>query len=208
MSQNPSVAASLPPDFRQKLSIEVLSKSKTVSHLAREHRVSRKFLHQQGNKARKALTECFEPNIPDNDVVFHLPITKSWLTQLILGVVLICYSSYRGVIELFRDLFDLPISIGTIHNRLESAATRALTIEAQDLSRIRVGLHDEIYQGSQPILTGVDAASLYCYLLARVEHRDKETWSWHLLDPMEQEFNPDFTVADGAKGLRAGQKLG
>ena len=57
------------------------------------------------------------------------------------------------------------------------------------------------------MLTGVDADSLYCYLLAGVEHRDKETWSWHLLDPIEQGFNPDFTVADGAKGLRAGQKI-
>lgn len=96
---------------------------------------------------------------------------------------------------------------GTIHNRLESAAESAAKInEAQDLSRIKVGLHDEIYQGSQPVLTGVDAASLYCYLLAGVEHRDQETWSWHLLKPMEQGFKPDFTVADGAKGLRAGQK--
>ena len=141
------------------------------------------------------MTECFEPKTPDDDVLFHLTITKSWLTQLILGVVLMCHSSYRGVIELFRDLFDLPISIGTINNRLESAATRALTInEAQDLSRIRVGLQDEIYQGSQPVLTGVDADSLYCYLLASVEHRDKETWSWHLLNLMEQGFNPDFTA--------------
>lgn len=57
MSPSPSIAASLPPDFHQKLSIEVLSKSKPVSHLAREHRVSRKFLYQQGNKAKQALAE-------------------------------------------------------------------------------------------------------------------------------------------------------
>lgn len=124
-----------------------------------------------------------------------------------LGLLLICHSSYRGVIELFRDLFDLPISIGTIHNRLESAAESAVVVnEAQDLSRIKVGLHDEIYQGSQPVLTGVDANSIYCYLLKGVEHRDQETWSWHLLEPMEQGFKPDYTIADGGKGLRAGQK--
>jgi hypothetical protein len=78
--------------------------------------------------------------------------------------------------------------------------------EAQDLSRIKVGLQDKIYQGSQPILTGVDAASLYCYVLAGVEHRDQEIWSWHLLNPREQGFKLDFIVADGAKGLRAAQK--
>jgi len=26
-----------------------------------------------------------------------------------------------GVVELLRDLFDLPISVGTIHNRLQVA---------------------------------------------------------------------------------------
>jgi hypothetical protein len=132
--------------------IEVLSKSKPVSHLATEHQVSRKFVYQQVNKAEVALTECFEPSIPDDRVLFYLPITKSWLTQLMLGLILICHSSYRGIVELFRDLFDLATSVGTIHNRLESAATTAKEInEAQDLSRIKVGLHDEIFQGSQPV---------------------------------------------------------
>jgi transposase-like protein len=55
-------------------------------------------------------------------------------------------------------------------------------------------------------LTGVDAASPYCYVLAGVEHRDQEIWSWHLLDLMEQGFKLGFTVADGAKGLRAAPK--
>lgn len=44
----------------------------------------------------------------DDDVLFHLPMTKNWLYQLILGLVLICHSSYRGVVELSRDLFDTP----------------------------------------------------------------------------------------------------
>ncbi len=140
-------------------------------------------------------------------VLFHLPVTKTWLSQLILGLVLICHSSYRGVVELLRDLFDISISVGTIHNRLQSAAATAAEInQAQDLSGIKVGLHDEIFQGSQPVLAGVDAASTYCYLLQGVEHRDGETWGWHLLDVMEQGFQPDFTIADAGTGLRAGQK--
>jgi hypothetical protein len=40
-----------------------------------------------------------------------------------------------------------------------------------------------------------------------VEHRDEQIWGWHLLDPMEQGFNPDYTIADGGSGLRAGQKI-
>ena len=53
---------------------------------------------------------------------------------------------------------------------------------------------------------GVDAASTYCYLLKSVEHRDEDTWGFHLLDTMEQGFDPDYTIADGGSGLRAGQK--
>ena len=56
------------------------------------------------------------------------------------------------------------------------------------------------------MLVGVDAASTYCYLLQGVERRDEDTWGYHLLDVMEQGFDPDYTIADGGSGLRAGQK--
>jgi hypothetical protein len=126
MSPSQSVAASLPPDARQKLAIELLAKSKPVSYLAAEHQVSRKFLYEQSQKAKTALEEIFEPKASENEVLFHLPVTKTWLFQLILALVLICHCSYRGVVELFRDLFDVSISVGTIHNRLQSAAKECI----------------------------------------------------------------------------------
>ncbi len=76
----------------------------------------------------------------------------------------------------------------------------------EDLSGIRVGLHDEIFQGATPVLAGVDAASTYCYLLAAEHHRDADTWGVHLLDATEQGLDPDYTIADAGQGLRAGQK--
>jgi hypothetical protein len=98
---------------------------------------------------------------------------------IILGLQ--SHNLHNPYVSGFAAFFYLLISVPLIHNRLETAATQALAInEAQDLSRIRVGLQDEIFQGPQPVLTGVDAASLYCYLLAGVEHRDQVTWSWHL----------------------------
>lgn len=137
----------------------------------------------------------------------YLPITKAWLFQLILALVLICHCSYRGVVELFRDLFDLPISVTTIHNRLKSAATTAAKInQSQNLSKVKTGLHDEIFQGEQPVLTGIDAASTYCYLLQAVAQRDEDSWGWYLLEIQSQGFRPDYTIADGGKALRAGQK--
>jgi hypothetical protein len=129
------------------------------------------------------------------------------LNQLTLALILICRSSYRGAEELLRDLFDTSISVGAIHNRLRCAAGQAATINrSQNLSAIRVGLLDEIFQGSTPVLAGVDAASTYCYLLADAEHRDADTWGVHLLDAHAQGFDPDHTIADAGQGLRAGQK--
>jgi hypothetical protein len=68
-----------------------------------------------------------------------------------------------------------------------------------------VGLHDEIFQGEQPVLAGIDAASTYCYLLQGVKQRDADTWGVHLLDAAKQGLDPEHTVADAGAGLRAGQ---
>jgi hypothetical protein len=67
-------------------------------------------------------------------------------------------------------------------------------------------LHNEIFQGTTPVLTGVCAASTYCYLLAAVEHRDADAWGVHWLDTARQGLDPDYTIADAGQGLRAGQK--
>ena len=207
MSPSPSVAASLPPDIRQDITIQVLSRSEPVSHLADQHQVSRKFIYQQGQQAQQALDESFAPAAVDDDVLFYLPVTQNWLFQLILGLVLICHSSYRGGVELLRDLFDLPLSVGTVYNRLQATVATATALnQAQDLAGIEVGLHDEIFQSNHPVLVGVDAASTYCYRLQAVDRCDEDTWGWHLLEVVEQGFDPDYTIADGGSALRAGQQ--
>jgi hypothetical protein len=102
----------------------------------------------------------------------------------------------------------VSISLGTVHNIHQQAAQGAIAInDSIDLSAIQVGLHDEIFQGSQPVLAGIDAASTYCYLLAAEDHRDGDTWAIHLLDLHAQGLNPDYTIADVGSGLRAGQKI-
>ena len=106
MSPALSIAARLSPAKRQEIGLKAVARTVPISHIASTHQVSRKFVYQQGDKAKQALDESFAPSQGDDDVLFHLPVTKNWLYQLILGLVLICHSSYRGVVELFRDLFD------------------------------------------------------------------------------------------------------
>jgi hypothetical protein len=200
-------AATMPGDDRKDLAVQALARSATVSDLSTRHGVSRKFVYQQANKARHALDDAFLSAATDDTVLFQVQVTKRWLRQVIVALALMCRSSYLGIIEFMRDLLGWPISIGTIHNVLHAAAEQAGVINgAQDLSRIRTGLHDELFHGGKPVLAGVCAQSTYCYLLAAEEHRDADTWGVHLLDATQRGLKPDYTIADAGQGLRAGQK--
>lgn len=201
-------AQGLEPAQRQGLAVQVLAGTLPVAELARQHGVSRKFLYHQADTASLALARAFEPAPEDSDVLFSLPVTKAWLRQLVLSLVLICHSPYRGVVELLRDLFDWPLSLGSVHNIVHSAVGSARAISRRrDLSGVRIGAHDEIFQAGLPVLVGVDTASTYCYLLSPEDHRDAETWGVRLLELVDQGFAPQATVADAGRGLRAGQAL-
>ena len=58
-------------------------------------------------------------------MLFYLPVTKHWLRQLILALVFICHSPLRGVVELLKDVFDYPISLGTVFNTVHAAVAPA-----------------------------------------------------------------------------------
>src|SRR5437016_3185814 len=202
-------AHALGAEQRQDLAVQALARTDTITQLALDHQVSRKFVYQQTAAAQEALHEAFAPDAGAEDaVLFYLPVTKAWLRQLVLGLVLICHSSFRGVVELLRDLFDHSISLGTIHNILQAAVLQAHRHNAaQELSGIRIGAHDEIFQHGQPVLVGADVPSTFCYLLSLEEHRDAETWGIRLLELQDRGFAPEATIADFGTGLRAGQEL-
>ncbi|MFT4552420.1 MAG: hypothetical protein ACI9S8_001045 [Chlamydiales bacterium] len=90
-----------------------------------------------------------------------------------------------------------------MQNTLKKAA---LVNKSQDLSSIKVGAHDEIFQGRTPVLVGCDVESTYTYLLKQEEHRDTTAWRVRLLELTDQGMDLDHTIADGGKGLRSGQR--
>ncbi len=92
-----AAARLLPESDRKDLAVQALAGSETVSDLAAQHGVSRKFIYQQAHKARTALDDAFSPAVRDDEVLFELAVTGAWLRQVIVGLTLICRSSYRGV---------------------------------------------------------------------------------------------------------------
>jgi hypothetical protein len=201
-------AHALGPAQRQRLAVEALAGTVPITRLADQTNVSRKFVYQQQDLARNALSDAFDPPPQDDAVLFHLPVTKHWVRQFVLGLVLIGHCPVRGVVELFHDFFDHDISVGNVHNIVHSAVASARQQNARgDLSRVRIGAHDEIFQNGQPVLVGVDVASTFCYLLSPEEHRDADTWGVRLLELRDRGLRPTATIADAGSGLRAGQAL-
>ena len=201
-----SRAAALPGPARQQLALDALG-GVPISRIASDQHVSRKFVYQQLHKAHQGLELAFDPPAPPKDLLFWLPVTKPWLRSLVLGLTLVCHSPSRGVTELLADLFDYPLSLGSVHNIVHDAVARARQVnDREDLSRVRVGAHDEIFQAGRPVLVGVDAHSTYCYLLSLEDQRDGDTWGVRLLERVARGLRPDCTVADFAKGLRLGQE--
>ena len=201
-------AASLDATQRQQLAIRALAGNEPISKLAQEHDVSRKFVYQQTAKAEQALELVFAPVEADDEVLFHLPVTRRWLRRLMLALTLICHSPFRGVVELLRDLFNVRTSVGTVHNVVQQAADQARAWNAQqDLSTVDIGAHDEIFHCQRPVLAGIDVHSTYCYLLSLEEQRDGDTWGVRLLELKDRGFAPKAVIADAGAGIRKGMTL-
>jgi hypothetical protein len=194
---------------RQAIGIEAIGGNTPISYVADRYGVSRKFVYQQKDKALKGISQAFEESLEDGDeVLFHIPVTKKWLKQVILALIFICRASYQDVVEFLRDIFDYEICKSTIHNVVYANIEKAQKInKQQDLSKVKEGLLDEIYQAGNPVLVGCCARSTYCFLLNLVETCDANSWGVHLLDLKEkQNLVPNFTVMDGGPSARKGQK--
>jgi hypothetical protein len=93
MNRSAGAAAKLSESERKHLGVRALAGSDTISALAEQLDVSRKFVYSQAHKADLALDNVFFPAAPDDEVLFHLPVTKTWLRQATLALTLTCRSS-------------------------------------------------------------------------------------------------------------------
>jgi uncharacterized membrane protein len=200
-------AKALAPSQRLTLGLQAVAGTQTITGLADAFYVSRKFVYQQAATARAALAEAFTASTTAEDaVLFHLPITKAWLRQATLGLVLICHSSYRGVVEFYRDLLDVKLPVGTVHHIVREAIAKARPYNlGQNLAPVAIAGLDEIFQNGQPVLVGADVASTYCFLLSGEDRRDAETWGIRLLEAQDRGLAPQATIADFGGAIRVGQ---
>ena len=203
----PCPAKSISNADKKSLAIKAIAGEQTISAIANDYQVSRKFVSTQKQKVLSAVNEAFDEKADGDKVLYQIPVTKNWLKQCVISFTLDCRSSVRGIIKSMSNLFDFKCSLGNVCNIIQSIIPTAKNInENQDISNIKLCAQDEMFQHNQPVLTGVDIPSLYCYLLSLNEQRDGDTWAIHLLDLQKQGFNPERVFADDGSGLRAGHQ--
>ncbi len=158
--RKPCPAKLLDPQQRQTLAVQTLAGAQPITQLAAEHDVSRKFVYQQAEKAEQALQEAFDPAaVPDDRVLFTIPVTKRWLRRFIIAILLICHGSYRGVVELLRDVFDYSLSVERVHAIAHEAMDRARGLKSPRLCGVKVGAHDEISRACRSISSKSSAST-------------------------------------------------
>src|SRR6202008_2807462 len=147
-------AKALAPSQRLTIGLQALAGTQTITGLANEFDVSRKFVYQQATTAQTALDDAFTADAAlDDQGLVYLPVTKTWLEQATLGLTLICHSSYRGVVEFCRDLLGVKLSLGTVHNIVRAAVDKVRPFDpSQHLAQVAIAGLDEIFQNRQPVL--------------------------------------------------------
>ena len=191
----------LAPEAKKAIALDALS-GMGIAQAAKKNAVCRNSVYAQKTKAEAALQAAFA-DTTDATVLFYLPVSKHFICQMVLGLVLIAKASYRDVMQFLHDLFDYPISLGTVAGIVDDAGNRAVPVNAAyELSGIRESAADEIFHRHQPILTTIDIPSRFCALLAKEAHRDADSWGVHLLDLGARGFQPDMNISDQASGLK------
>ena len=132
-------------------------------------------------------------------------IDKCFIERMVLSLSLDCSASIDGIRRTFSSVRGLQISSGKISSIIREASDRAeLFDRGIPLDGIVQGANDEIFQGSVPVLTGIDAESTYVYLLAEAGDRSADTRQLFMDDQKEHGLGLKVSISDAGTGLNAG----
>ena len=161
----------IPADKKLNIALDAIRRQETVVDISKRYDCSRTTVYQQQDKALAAANKAFEAD--DEDVLFYIPVTKSFIEQAVVSLRLICESSYRNIMFYVATMYNYHVSLGTVFNILDEAADKAPPInQSYDLSLIKDSASDELFHWGSPILATVDIPSRFCALLVKEDCRD------------------------------------
>lgn len=188
-------------ECKQSIGLQAITEN-NISQVAQRHQVSRNTVYTQKNRIQTAVNDAFMTSEAEDRVLFNMPVTKPFLQQVVLGILLICKGSYRNAQMFLTNLFDTDMSIGTIFNIHDAACHKAAEINGSyNLASITHSASDETYHRNKPHLAVVDVKSRYCASLTSEDACDSDTWAIHLLDLIDQGFQPVVNISDQGPGM-------
>ncbi|MBU3102564.1 hypothetical protein [Clostridium gasigenes] len=130
-------------------------------------------------------------------------MNEKFITRTILSCALECKVSIINIKQHFHTIFNINVSEGKISGVLNEVVDKARKFnEGIDLSPIKIGSHDEIFQAGMPVLVGVDPFSTSVYLMESSKKRDGIAWSMELYE--NQGLNIEISITDGGLGMKKG----
>ena len=80
------------------MALQAIIRQHTISKIARNFHCSRTTVHMQKNWALKSGANDFK-DAADDETLFTIPVTRSFIHQMVVGLFCICNSSYRGIMR-------------------------------------------------------------------------------------------------------------
>ena len=133
------------------IALHAIRRQHTVTEISRPFNCSRTTVYKQQDKALDAANKVFEQD--DEEVLFYIPVTKSFIHQSVVALRLICESSYRNIQFYIQALYKYRVPLGAVFNILNNTAEKAIPInESYDLSLIKDSVSDELFHWVSSIL--------------------------------------------------------
>ena len=115
----------LPAAKKSTIALQAIQNKHTISEIAREHACSRTTVSKQKEIALTAANNAFIEH--DDEVLFYIPVTLSFIHSVVIALFLICGSSYRGIMFFLKTLFNYSLSLGSVFI-IDEAACKAASI--------------------------------------------------------------------------------
>lgn len=174
---------------------------KSITELSEETQISREWIYEQKRRVEKEAQSLDTRE----SALTKIEVTEAWLRRFVLSLALDCRGTAEGIQRTCSEVVGVHLSVGKISRIINEAAEKAREFDEQvSLDNIRQGANDEIFQGSTPVLTGIDLESSYVYLLEPADDRSGETWEFAMEDCSERGLELCVNVSDGGTGLQTG----
>jgi hypothetical protein len=180
----------------------------TVTALANNYQVSRKFLYQLEHKANHALMSALTAQSPGPKPISEtLLVDDNHIQRAIITLATIIPGSVRSIQTCLQEILDTHRSMGFISQWLNLAGKSADELNQSEIPKqLVLGEADEIFQGRHPCLTVVDGRTFAVLQLSPQKSRDADTWGVCFLELQERGIQFADIALDGARGISSGIK--